>query len=112
VHLGLLCQDVPRFAVEFQRRRDELRTVDHRATADCKEKVDLLVARERNRFHQGFVGGIRFDATEYKPGPVTKRRLHLCEHAVALDAPAAEGNQNACLARHVSVKCFDLAFAE
>ncbi len=51
MHVGLLGKDVPWFAVELQRCRDELGTVDYRTAADRKQEVDVFLACECDRLH-------------------------------------------------------------
>jgi hypothetical protein len=111
-HGGLLGQNVPRFAIEFQCGCDELGAVNDRAATDSQQKVDVPLARDSNRLHQGFVGGIGFDTFEYERGSLAERRLYLREHAVALDAAAATSDQHTRFARHLGIERSDLAFAE
>ncbi|MNT84363.1 hypothetical protein D3C72_2243670 [compost metagenome] len=91
---------------------DELGAIDHRTATDGQQEIDVLCTHDLDRFHQRFVGWVRFNTGELLHVTTRQCGINLIQHAVLLHAAATVGDQNACIGRDLLRQAGNLVLTE
>ena len=107
-HRRLAADDLPRVPDKRNRRRDPLGAIKDRTATDRQEVIDTLRPGQLDGLDQGFVTGIGFDAAKLQDGPAGEGRQDLGVDAIAVDAAAAEGQEDPGIGRNLLGDAGDL----